>query len=513
MGEYLIKSALAITFAYFLYLLFMRKGTNFRWHRMYLTGVMFIALALPAVVYVLPVHQKVVVHIPKEYIPDEYIPVFVPQAVSPQDVGPIEHVAATELVSSPSEHQSAFTFRQVIGSLYFIGLFLVIAWKFFGFLQLAKLVFRHGVCRRGNRRFVFIKNLQSPFSFFRLIFIDPQQFQSESYNVLLEHETVHVRQWHSLDLILLEALSAIQWFNPVVWHLRRTLTEVHEFLADQYTISEKCPPQEYKRILLSMVCGFDVRLPVHGMSNSLTKKRIQMITNNKQNKKWFIILVFLIMAIIATATFSSVVFARDSTISPEKSKVVKNGIVTGTIFPQNDVVESVPGWFKAGSKPNSYKVGIDKTIFKSGGSSAFIASTEAMIDGFGTLMQSCGAQDYLGKRVRMTAYIKSENVTNWAGMWMRVDSKSARNMLSFDNMQDRPIKGTKDWTKCEIVLDVPEESRTLNFGVLLDGTGKVWFDDISFEVVDKQVKTTGIYGNTSLPTNFPKKPANIDFEK
>ena len=414
MGEYLIKSALAITFAYLLYLLFMRKGTNFRWHRLYLTGVMFIALALPAVYYVLPVHQKVNVHIPEEYIPKEYIKVFVPQAVSP-----VEEIATTELVSPPEEHHVAFNLARVIGYIYFIGLFWVIALKIIGFLQLAILVIRHGISRRGNRRFVFIKDLQSPFSFFQLIFIDPQQFQSESNDVLLEHETVHVRQWHSVDLILLEAVTAVHWFNPLVWHMKRTLTEVHEFLADQCTISEKCPPQEYKRILLSMVCGFDVRLPVHGMSSSLTKKRIQMITNNKQNKKWFIILVFLLVAIIATGTFSSMVFARDSNISPKTAEVVKKGIVKETVSPQNDVVtQSVPGWFKAGSKPNSYKVGIDKTIFKSGGSSAFMASTEAMIDGFGTLMQSCGAQDYLGKRGRMTAYIKSENVTNWAGMWM-----------------------------------------------------------------------------------------------
>jgi transcriptional regulator with XRE-family HTH domain len=175
--------------------------------------------------------------------------------------------------------------------------------------------------------------------------------------------------------------------------------------------------------------------------------------------------------------------------------------------------QSVKGWIKAGSKPNSYNVGIDKSTFKTGGSSAFIESTEQKIEGFGTLMQICNAQEYLGKRIKMTAYIKSENIksediSNWAGMWLRVDSKSTpRNMLSFDNMQDRPIKGNTDWTKYEIILDVPEASGTLNYGVLLSGTGKVWFDDISFETVDKMdIKTT----NQNL---IPDKPSNVDFEK
>jgi len=166
------------------------------------------------------------------------------------------------------------------------------------------------------------------------------------------------------------------------------------------------------------------------------------------------------------------------------------------------------GWFKAGNKPNSYNVGLDKHIFKSGGSSAFIESSESKIEGFGTLMQTCSAQEYFGKRIKMTGYIKSENVSDWAGMWLRVDSKLTKQQsLSFDNMQDRPIKGNTDWTKCEIILDVPEESGTLNFGVLLSGTGRVWVDNIGFEVVDK-LKTKPTKESLMLD-----KPTNIDFEK
>ncbi|HEX2937266.1 MAG TPA: helix-turn-helix transcriptional regulator [Bacteroidales bacterium] len=177
---------------------------------------------------------------------------------------------------------------------------------------------------------------------------------------------------------------------------------------------------------------------------------------------------------------------------------------------RNTNAQTIDGWFKAGNKPNSYSVGLDKSIYKSGGSSAFIESIEKRINGFGTLMQTCSAKDYLGKRIKITAYIKSEKVSDWAGMWMRVDSKT-REPLSFDNMQDRAIKGSKDWTKCEIVLDVPEESGTLNFGILISGTGKVWFDDISFEVVDKlKVKSTSMKVDER---KVQDKPSNIDFEK
>jgi len=125
--------------------------------------------------------------------------------------------------------------------------------------------------------------------------------------------------------------------------------------------------------------------------------------------------------------------------------------------------QKIEGWFLAGSKPNSYKTGLDKSVYKTGSSSAFLESTDKKIEGFGTLMQTCLANDYLGKRVKMTAYIKSNDVSDWAGMWLRVDSKEQGKSLSFDNMQDRPIKGSQDWTKCEIILDVPAESATFNF--------------------------------------------------
>jgi transcriptional regulator with XRE-family HTH domain len=170
--------------------------------------------------------------------------------------------------------------------------------------------------------------------------------------------------------------------------------------------------------------------------------------------------------------------------------------------------QTIDGWFKAGNKPKSYTIGIDKSTFKTGNSSAFIESIDKKIEGFGTIMQTCSAHEYLGKRIKMTAFIKSENVTGWSGMWLRVDSKETKKALSFDNMQERPIKGNTEWKQYEIILDVPEESGTLNFGILLSGTGKVWFDNISFEVVDKlQVQTT-----KNQPVILDK-PTNIDFEK
>ncbi|MCX6232664.1 MAG: hypothetical protein NTZ33_14095 [Bacteroidetes bacterium] len=177
-------------------------------------------------------------------------------------------------------------------------------------------------------------------------------------------------------------------------------------------------------------------------------------------------------------------------------------------------------WFIAGDHPASYRMGTDSSIAQSGIYSAMIKSIDKEIDGFGTLMQASSPDKFKGKRVRMSGYMKSENVSDSSGFWFRVDVDTV--VVSFDNMQvgkdARPVLGTTDWKKYEIVLDVPENATAIAYGALLCGTGQLWFDNISFEVVDQNVKTTGISDtctnkNPRKPKTILAEPINLDFEK
>ena len=164
-------------------------------------------------------------------------------------------------------------------------------------------------------------------------------------------------------------------------------------------------------------------------------------------------------------------------------------------------------WFVAGSEPKKYDMGIDKGAGPEGKNAATIRSKDKKINGFGTLMQQCLPGKYLGKKVRMSGLIKSQGVDDWAGLWFRVDSKS-KSGISFDNMADRPVKGTTDWKRYEIVLEVPGESINLAYGALLAGTGQIWFTDLKFEVVDGDVDETAKTMNQTL-----KEPTNLDFRE
>lgn len=183
-------------------------------------------------------------------------------------------------------------------------------------------------------------------------------------------------------------------------------------------------------------------------------------------------------------------------------------IVVTTFLIANNNNQIPKGWFPAGSNPSGYEMSVDNSTFQNGHSSAYIKSKSPKENKFGTLMQTISAQNYLGKRLQLSGYIKSEDIEGWSGMWMRINGENRR-ILGFDNMLGRAIKGTTDWKKYEIVLDVPQNSKTINYGALLNGQGKVWFDNFQLEEVDKSVKVTNLMKGNKLPN----KPINLDFEK
>lgn len=164
------------------------------------------------------------------------------------------------------------------------------------------------------------------------------------------------------------------------------------------------------------------------------------------------------------------------------------------------------GWNIAGSVPKDYEFARDGTTAASGKFSASItAKSEAT--GFGTLMQMIDADNYRGARWKLSGYLKTNDATR-AQMWMRVDGPD-RKILSFDNMDSRPVTGTSGWTRYEIVLDVPADSVDIAFGFFLAQAGTVWGDNFTLEKVTSTVPVTS---PTAVTPSKPKEPVNTDFE-
>jgi hypothetical protein len=176
-------------------------------------------------------------------------------------------------------------------------------------------------------------------------------------------------------------------------------------------------------------------------------------------------------------------------------------------------------WFIAGSKPKSYDMGIDKDAGKDGKNAATIKSIDPTIEGFGTLMQDCLPGKYLGKRIRMTGWLRTKDVSDWSGLWLRIDTKTSVKAVVFDNMhdgkKDQSLKGTTYWKKYEIILDVPDNASNIAYGILLVGTGQIWVDNMNFEIVTPDIQTTGVEMDSQsfTYTSHQTEPTNLDFEK
>lgn len=163
----------------------------------------------------------------------------------------------------------------------------------------------------------------------------------------------------------------------------------------------------------------------------------------------------------------------------------------------------VRGWLLTGSHPNDYEIGLENAQTFEGHRVAYLRSVATRASGFGTIMQTISADEFVGKRVRFSATVRGEGIDSWAGLWMRIDGPGGTMPLAFDNMESRPLKGSFDWSDAEVILDVAPEAQAIAFGALLAGPGVLQLARLGFEEIHRSVPVTHV--------ERPKRPRNIDF--
>jgi hypothetical protein len=162
-----------------------------------------------------------------------------------------------------------------------------------------------------------------------------------------------------------------------------------------------------------------------------------------------------------------------------------------------------PAWRITGNRAPEYEAGLLPEVAGDADRIARLRLRPAIAEptGFGALMQSIAAARYAGRRVSFSAMIRVTGVTEAAGLWLRVDGPHGT--LAIDNMEDRSLRGTTDWTQARIVLDVAEQARTLLFGALLRGAGAIDLSRLRFEEASAAEPVT-------VPP-LPDEPQSLDF--
>lgn len=171
------------------------------------------------------------------------------------------------------------------------------------------------------------------------------------------------------------------------------------------------------------------------------------------------------------------------------------------LLPCLAVADELPtGWHAGGRSINLYEA--TRRRGDVSGTPELLLRSKELLDGshWGNISSHFAAEKYRGHRIRYSARVRSDDVTGWAGLWMRIDGRQEGEhaaQLGFDNMQNRAIKGTKPWTRYEIVLDVPPEAEVIYFGILMNGGGMVLLEEPNVEIVGNDVPVTG--GEHALP--------------
>ncbi len=124
-------------------------------------------------------------------------------------------------------------------------------------------------------------DLKSPFSFLKTVFIPKGLEKAEDFDQVLTHESIHVQQGHTYDLIYVQLMASIFWFNPIIWRLLNHLKTIHEYIADEKVINKGYSLVGYQTMLLRQVISNNSHGLVHNFNLSFIRRRIAMMNHKK----------------------------------------------------------------------------------------------------------------------------------------------------------------------------------------------------------------------------------------
>ena len=270
---YSIKSAMVLTMLYLPYMLMLRRESFFRFNRVILLGILFLSLALPLcnVSWMSLDHQPVV-----QAAQLQMLEMGIPVHVLPE----LQVVAD----GAVSQETSRFSVFMLVSLIYIIGMVVLLVARLWqvGILQFG---LRKGVLweeeQQGVRIYCHAEDV-APFSWMRNIVISQQDYDEAGREIIM-HETGHIKNRHSWDVVLLTLVQMVQWWNPLAYVLGISLRDVHEYEADDYVLRQGVSAQSYQLLLIKKAVGSGSYAFANSFNHSLTKKRITMMKKIKSN--------------------------------------------------------------------------------------------------------------------------------------------------------------------------------------------------------------------------------------
>jgi len=337
--HYLLEANLYLTLFYLAYCLFLKRDTHYRLKRIYLIFTCIISFILPVlqVSALRPVKPAETINtVAYTSLPVQNIKVI------PSD-SPILAPTAAPII----KHD--FTLQDGLWYAYLAGAIVLLLSFFVNLYSLIRLMYNNRSIKEGKHRVIYLSGTSTAFSFFNYLFIGTD---TNGADTIIRHELVHIRQKHSMDILFLEVLKIINWFNPFIYLLQNSLKTVHEYIADEQTAAYETDALAYSSFLVMNAYGTD-GLPITNsfFNYNLLKKRIIML--NQQRSGNLARLKYLVAIPICAALLSASTLAFSKTygwvdltpdniksasryamlgathmVKRKRLKITKNGVVT-----------------------------------------------------------------------------------------------------------------------------------------------------------------------------------------
>lgn len=255
---YPAKVSVCMALMYGFYHFALKKDTHFHFNRAYLLASIYISLAIPLLHFTLI----------KENSNDVLVGFMETVSVKPDNL----------LKSSPS-----FSGMYVFFIIYLVGI-LIQAVSLTAKIVTLNTVRRHSTTEERNGVNIAYSDKQiAPFSFLSTIYIDKSMMENEHLDKIIMHETVHINQLHSLDIIFAEIICMLTWFSPFSWMVKSALKETHEYLADKEVTEQTREQADYFLLLFRNATGLQPGL-ANNLNKSLTLKRLTMMKKTRSGR-------------------------------------------------------------------------------------------------------------------------------------------------------------------------------------------------------------------------------------
>jgi TonB family protein len=280
MEKYFLIATISSIVFYAIYYLFLRKESFHQFNRCYLLSTLMLSLVIPFIRFSVPVPAMMPVSAVSEPTVSNFTEI----------ITYIQLPEFTVFANSPTT--SWWSVSNLFLSIYFLGVIVLSILFIIKLVKIASLIIQSSKNRKG--KYIYVKYAENiaPFSFFNYIFINADAYNEEDTERIMLHEQIHVRQRHSWDLIFVELVSILLWFNPILIFYKRSLQVIHEYLADHRVLQHGFEQGAYLNLLLRQITLQNINVGAlratpllgHHFNYLLTKNRFKMLKNNHYSK-------------------------------------------------------------------------------------------------------------------------------------------------------------------------------------------------------------------------------------